>query len=491
MSFAAPVSKDGFFYNGDLWVELSSGLHRHKRATIPELSELLGPDKKSKSARPPGEKDNVGHWWEAQLLHYGLPPSRSKAVCKVRLLEALNSRSLAVPPSIKKVEDDLRKEFNAAERKAKAEHKAQMKEATPTVSTSNKRKQLHPEPVHVNNVHISINIGPNGETTPNAGGLGNDVTVPNAKKPRQMRAKATGNCGTTIASPQKKATAPKKQAKQQTEGQVGSSLCVGTSSQTSIEQKTSTKKKIDSGRSSTGKQPPPRKQVATMKKEPAVKKDVAVKKDPTVRKNSSNKKEVSVKEEPKTRNNPTLKQEPALGYGPAVKMETQSNSSPQRYPFPSNSSQTMPSMSPTTKTSQQSYTSLGLINGFYDIQCDEMFAEQIRNGASLVICLDGDSVWGAFDFGTSRGVMLFPHRPYRASNEPVQCMWRGVDTWTGETYGGEHCVGNVVFLGDGNIRGTLNLHGDCDFTGVRRPGPSPRSIASFREEWGDYSGSIC
>jgi len=32
----------------------------------------------------------VGHWYEAQLRHYGLPPTKDKNAAKVRLLGALN-----------------------------------------------------------------------------------------------------------------------------------------------------------------------------------------------------------------------------------------------------------------------------------------------------------------------------------------------------------------------------------------------------------------
>lgn len=97
MSFTAAVGKDGFFYNGsELFVEVG-GVNRHPRAAISELTELLRPDKKQlKGAAAP---DKVGHWYEAQLMHYGLPSSKDKARCKVRLLDALNNHTLNVPAS--------------------------------------------------------------------------------------------------------------------------------------------------------------------------------------------------------------------------------------------------------------------------------------------------------------------------------------------------------------------------------------------------------
>lgn len=44
-----------------------------------------------------GSKDRPGHWYEAQLIHYGLPPSKTKSTAKMRLLDALNKGNVAVP----------------------------------------------------------------------------------------------------------------------------------------------------------------------------------------------------------------------------------------------------------------------------------------------------------------------------------------------------------------------------------------------------------
>ena len=59
----------------------------------------------------------------------------------MRLLEAPNPSKLAVPPGLTKLEESMGKEFNVAERKAKALYKvemaAELKEAPPRM----KRKQ--------------------------------------------------------------------------------------------------------------------------------------------------------------------------------------------------------------------------------------------------------------------------------------------------------------------------------------------------------------
>ena len=91
MAFAPPVSRGYFYYHDGLYVDVGN-LNRHKRASVEEIRTILRPDLiKSKNAALGPPKDQVGHWYEAQLIHYGLPPSKDKARAKMRLLEALNS----------------------------------------------------------------------------------------------------------------------------------------------------------------------------------------------------------------------------------------------------------------------------------------------------------------------------------------------------------------------------------------------------------------
>lgn len=126
MTFAPPVSRGSFHYNGTLYVDVGN-FNRHERATVEEVTAYLRPDlKKSKKVSVDQSKDQVGHWYEAQLIHYGLPPSKDKARAKMRLLEALNQSKLTVPSNIINMEAEMKKEYAAAERKAKAQYKASM-----------------------------------------------------------------------------------------------------------------------------------------------------------------------------------------------------------------------------------------------------------------------------------------------------------------------------------------------------------------------------
>lgn len=126
MAFAAPVVRDQFLYTGgDLFVDVGN-LNRHKRASVAELTTLLRPDLKKSKGGGEQSKDQVAHWYEAQCLHYGLPPSKDKARAKLRLLEALNTSKLEVPARLASLESEMKKEFVAAERKARAHHKASL-----------------------------------------------------------------------------------------------------------------------------------------------------------------------------------------------------------------------------------------------------------------------------------------------------------------------------------------------------------------------------
>lgn len=62
------------------------------------------------------------HWYSAQLLHYGLKPSKYKATAKKHLLEALEAGRLEVPEHIPELEFQLREMYQVANEKAKAKY---------------------------------------------------------------------------------------------------------------------------------------------------------------------------------------------------------------------------------------------------------------------------------------------------------------------------------------------------------------------------------
>lgn len=427
MAFAPPISRDGFYYNGDLYVEVG-GLNRHKRASVSELTAILRPDLKKAKATTQSSKDPVGHWYEAQLIHYGLPPSKDKARAKMRLLEAVNASNLAVPTGITRIEESLRKEFNAAERKAKALHKAQMASQSKEAPASKKRKQ--PD---ATNINVTIN---------NYGAFGSQFgTMPSVE----------------ASSPPKKAkTQPVK----------------ATDKKQAVQKATPTK------HATPAKKEPAAKKAASLKKGLSTK-GLSEVKNKTVAMQEPSKKQPIVKKETTVKSESRVKKEPAVKREPAVKKEK------------------APKSEPRVKTentfldqrSELNKHTLGLINGYYEITCPYITQEWDCHDLSLTLTLDSPKVWGAYDFGMFSGIILIPKRPYGASETPIPCQWAGRENGEGEMTFGEDCVGEIAFLGDGRIRGTLRLLGECEFTGVRRPGPPTtlRTAASIRTEWEGYN----
>ncbi|KAL8818629.1 MAG: hypothetical protein Q9191_007899, partial [Dirinaria sp. TL-2023a] len=376
MAFAPPIARDGFHYNGDLYVEVGN-LNRHKRASIPEITSILRPDlKKPKNAAassPP--KDQVGHWYEAQLIHYGLPPSKDKARAKMRLLEALNSSKLVVPAWIDKLEGDLKKEYAAADRKAKAQYKASMTAAGQSNAAVNTKKRKQPEATTTtNSINVNINFGPHGTPqfpmmpyTAAAEFDGAHTDEAPKKKAKKSAVTASTNAGggkpkagqdPAPEPPRKKQTAKKsstlpaqssKAVKQRFDDE-------DIAAQTALAEMLSPKKKAPASKPSPAAKP-----TANTKPTPKAKKEPVIK-----------------NEQAPTKNYPTAK-----ATSSAVKKE----------PLIKKDPDTKPSSSPPKK--------LGLINGYYTITCPTISQEwpSFATDLSLILCLDTPGIWGSYDFG--------------------------------------------------------------------------------------------
>lgn len=444
MSFAPPISRDRFHYNGDLYVEVGN-LNRHKRASIAEISALLRPDL-TKPKRKSITKDEVGHWYTAQLIHYGLSPTQDKARAKVRLLEALNASKLLVPPEIKKLEDSLQKEYQAAERKAKAAYKK-----ANTLSTGeNSQKRKQPEPPSTT-VNVTLNLGgiPFGSFTQNQGS-----STPPLKKAKTLAKKVKTEAGPASSAPKTKQTARKS---------TGAEAAAAWPAFDEPPASPAPRPK-QTARKSTGTAVP--KQTArtarSVPAQPPVKKGAAVKRDPAV------KREPGINSEPRgpTKKASGIKPQPStpIKKAPAVKSE--------------------PGIKPTPK--------IGLINGYYEISCPYLASEFSDDPSSfhLILALETPRIWGAYDFGAFSGILHIAQRPFFPSEEPIPLEWRGRENGEGEMSFGDDCFGEIVFLGNGQIRGSLNnLYGErCDFEGAKvEEGGARRSAGSMRVEWDGYN----
>ncbi|KAJ5196270.1 hypothetical protein N7449_006749 [Penicillium cf. viridicatum] len=103
----APVYHGQWAFNGyTLYVTTSSG-EVHPRATYSELDEIF--------TTPIGDRTNIpdyqDHWYEAQLLHFGLAPTKRKATAKMRLMDAFQDGALEIPMEILRIEATLRRNW--------------------------------------------------------------------------------------------------------------------------------------------------------------------------------------------------------------------------------------------------------------------------------------------------------------------------------------------------------------------------------------------
>ncbi|KAL4888646.1 hypothetical protein BDV59DRAFT_205896 [Aspergillus ambiguus] len=171
MSLSPPVSQGIYHYhNGDFLVT-SSKQNCHRRASLQELQALLHP-----TLGQVATKDHPGHWYRAQLLHYGLPPSDNKGTAAKRLLDAFNQGKLIVPAHLQLLEKELKKEWDSNERKAKKERTNAAKTKKPAkgmkrtaeddlVSAVTSAAMTGISAANVTNANVSINVNIGGSAT--------------------------------------------------------------------------------------------------------------------------------------------------------------------------------------------------------------------------------------------------------------------------------------------------------------------------------------
>lgn len=475
MAFTSPVSRGNFHYNGDLYVEVGS-FNRHRRATVNEITAILRPDlKKSTKATSDAQKDQVGHWYEAQLIHYGLPPSKDKARAKMRLLEALNSSKLSVPSSIAKMEAEMKKEYGAAEKKAKAQYKASQapakKTEIPAVPTPSRKRKQSDTSGNVNNVNVSINLGGDFH------GIPRSVDASASQSPAKKSKPATSKSGSKETKSTQSSKTGQKTPKlgsdpssSQKQRPIQTAKCPRL---TEAWLKDPTKGPGPVNRASLGYPLLPSSGFDLQEGYPPFQRSeygegqsFAIAKEPIVKKPTKVKGEAQVKKEPSTKKEPTSKK------GPAVKKETRIKREPK-----------------IIGASIPNIPSLGLINGIYDLSCPAIEDNWPCRDPTLTLTLDGTTVWGAYDLDMFSGILFLPSRPWQASNETLPFEWRGRENAEGQMEFGDACQGVISFLGNGNIEGWISVYGQCDFTGVRRPqaGTAVRTARSMREEWEGYN----
>lgn len=453
MALVPPVDKDGFSYAGDSLFREASGLNRHRRATIPELkAHFAGKDTQNRPA----------HWYEAQLLHYGLPPSKvkgtahkrrkllanfqskglvqrcsSREVLEAGLGESYDSRrpshayilsfnsladptapvfdavmakgSLTVPAHIQKIEADLKKEWKKREREAKKVLKEPEDRGT-------KRKA---DQASTNfNVNVSVQVSSTGAVEVHAG-------QPSTKRPKVAN---SSSAATSTSKETATATAP----------------------------------------------------TARAKKAPATKfEKVKLVPEPV---KAADKKQAVKKSAQQARTPKARTSQASLG-GPSGAFDD----------VPPPYSEVDPDYGPAVQSSPR--RSIGLLNGRYDVDCPHMEEDfpEYRDDFGVIATLDGSKLWLKFDFGPLVGIMKVD-RPYEPDGDEQGSVlfWRGDSAYEHQDINIDNVAragdaNRLHFLGGGHIRGTIAYDWHViEFDAYRIPGQSMTSEISpsqARAEW--------
>jgi hypothetical protein len=433
----SPIIRGEFIYHNVLLVDAGGDLKRHPRASLGDIKTLL-------DGKTP--KDQVAHFYEAQLIHYGLQRTKDKNTAKVRLQQALNQKKLVVPPHIVDMEAQMKKDFAASVRKANRSAAGKAADtATPSggAASSKKRQQSGEEETPAassKKTKITMKVG---DIEFSIDHDSNEITSGTSKK------KATASTKTT-APPKSKAT-PAPAAKQPKTPQAKKAA-----PQTDTKAKPTTKKATEAQAKPTATD-----KVTKTSNKPKPEKSTAVKKETKFKKEPTS--------APRT-NPPKIKQEP-------IKRE--------------------PSPSPPL----EDYPEIHYLTGVYDVSCPQLEDQYPETTGTLriLICVDEATrrVWGSFELGPKSGVMFIADYHDDPIDLRLTFGWRARDLDRGGLDFGRGCHGEIEFGGNKRMAGTFfNLFPEpVDFQAKKRFGPlvcatspleRPKVAWEFEQEWDGF-----
>ncbi|KAK2125631.1 hypothetical protein NOF04DRAFT_9743 [Fusarium oxysporum II5] len=419
---APPVSEDGFAFAEGVFFAQSSGQNRHRRATATELKEHFTSG---------NDKDHPAHWFEAQLIHYGLPPSKTKSVARMRLFDAVNAGNLKVPANVSKLETKLKKEWTKNDREAKKGAASKPAAQVTPVKAETKKTSAPGSKRKANDDKSNATAKKPKTVAPKA-------VTPKAKAPAKTPAKAPAkSTAKTAAKDPETGPAPtlarKPQAARCVRG--GASQAAGRGASTAATEPTKqprtkqTARRGNSSRWSTGGQS---RQTA---------------RDPSP-------------EAPRFATPQTARRSGAFAA---------------RDEYPLHQDYSSDENNGSDDVDEASLAPLGFLNGDYEVE-------------SLDVSEQWDFDPDEFNLGVYEGVLLFEERPMRSSHDRVWFKWRGRED-QGPVIYGDNNEGWMEFLGDGRIEGWLG-HQSLSFQARRLPGQGTRSSIDARtlqDEWNGYS----
>jgi hypothetical protein len=477
MARAAAVSNGKYSFALDSFYVETSAHQVHRRATIPEIQALFHSSHQQQQQQRGA--DPTGHWYEAQLLHYGLRPSKTKAVAKQRLLDAVNGGKLAVPTDIVKIEADLKKEWKKKDNDLRAERAKQGESSAPDAG---KKKRVRADdgikdgqqpatPAKKAKSAETSSKQPNKESSGPAASKPTPVKASTATTPttdlsaRTPRTKLTARCSSRggmhgssrTAAVKSESTEPPEKKQTARRGRA---------------MKTSSKPTAETTENS---EPPKLKQTARCSRG-AMSGSSRIK-------------------TPKAETSEAPKKKQTAHPGDGALRGRQPTVSPADDVY----SRFVSDMDMLNDDNFQDWVDtpclglrLGLINGYYEIESPSLdeWSQFHQENFSLLVSLFGTSVWGEYDFGMFYGILYMPERPWRASEEMIPFKWRGGNRSDSEIRFGDDNEGFIRFLGDGRIEGEINCYGHAKFSGWRTSGEDtspPRRAVSLQREWDGYN----
>lgn len=121
--------------------------------------------------------------------------------------------------------------------------------------------------------------------------------------------------------------------------------------------------------------------------------------------------------------------------------------------------------------------------------------EHAKEPMKLRICPSKKSshLWGSFCAGIVSGIIKSVEKAPTASGTSLNFFWRGSEVDGPITFD-ESNIGTIVFLGGGQIKGTLagELFKECEFTGKKVEGLRvawKKRVRGWKDEWRRYNWS--
>lgn len=456
---APPVSEGAFaFANGDFFVE-ASGQNRHRRATPQELKTHFTSG---------NDKDHPAHWFEAQLIHYGLQPSKTKSVARMRLLDAVNAGGLKVPADVTRIEAKLKKEWTKNDREAKKASNAST--STPAKTAGAKRK-ADDDAGPSKKAKIMTTVTTTTMTTITTKKTTKKASASKASSSKASTSKASSSKASTAnipsATPEKKQTARRGGAS----STLGRSTAGASQSQLPPSQRMARRGGISQGptrasRLDSPERTPPRQYA---------------------RRSNAFMARGRIEAPPPRPSGYDFDNPPPYSEYPEDNGYTSDDYSSHRgYQSQSHTH----GNGDDHYDNEASLAPLGLLNGDYDIDSQDILGQWDYDPERFELCLtlSGSSLWGRFNLGVYEGVLFIEDRPWRSSHDQVWFTWRGRED-QGPIMSGDRNRGWIKFLGDGEIEGWLGAQ-SLSFRGRKIPHQGTRSridARSMKDEFDGYS----